>query len=296
MKIVNKFDELVGLMEVYGAPQPGKFTAPAAPAAPVAPTTAGSKAGAAITGIAKPVLGGLKTALLDPNAAAQKMAAARAGGISQFLVAGYNKVKAAYAQARDQQLKDFYNKMDFPAGWPKTGSKFIITDQKNVVWSGAVTSASDIGQKTVLNVEAASGNSTANMLKRQYVIELDKNQRAYFSISKCMVSDMATAANAVQLGNVAIGSFVKNEAESNPNYTIVYDTQKQSFMVGKNKTYSAIIVIDGNTVRAGQAAGTQIKGKDLASGQDVEGAIKSQGKVPYQGKQIDVYYVDANFK
>ena len=298
MMPITKFDELTSLIEAWGS----SYRANVAPATPAAPIGVRSNVAAATTTAGNLAGGAIRQAITNPNAVANKLAAIRAGGISQAITGAIKGVKDAYAQVRNQQLAHYFDKLDFPAGWPKQGSKFTITDTTNAQWLGSVTSAANIGDKLTLQIDVnksngsfSQGNVAAGTGARRYVIELNPKTRAYFSVVSVYVSDSG-ATPAPGTKNVPTSNYTKNERESDPNYVISYDTQSQSFVLNRNKTYSSLIV--ANQGVSNLAVGAPIKGVDFVTQRPIEGTVSGpmRQEKDDKGNMINVYPVNANFK
>jgi hypothetical protein len=214
-------------------------------------------------------------------------------------------LKSAYANIRDQQLRAYYDKLDFPAGWPKKGSKFSIQTTTGETYIGNVANLSNVGGKIVLNIPTSKqgGGFTGNA-PRLYVIEMDPKERAYFSVRKVTVSDLGTnPAGAVRgagttapgARNVPQATYIKNEAESGlaSHFVTKYDTGSQSFIMSLNKTYTCHIPITPTT--QGLEKGAKITGKDLITGKDMTGTVIGPKTLKLQdGTEINVYEVEAN--
>lgn len=304
MMSVDKFEELVALMEAFpsayaptSAPIPTASSGLATPAPGVraTPTAFGSSAGAAAGAVKTGVLNTIGSAFKDPKAFRQ-------GGITGAIANAIKKTRDTYAKIRDQQLKNYFLKLDLPAGPPKVGSMFTV-NATNGTYIGKVTSISPIGGKDTLTIDATkTGGSAvtgAAQPTRRYVVVLDKNNRPYFWPKDVMVSDMqgASAPTAAAPKNAPTTGYVKNEAESNNNYTLKYDTASQSFILGPNKTYFCLM-IQGNYPN-NLTEGTQVKGLEFGTNSPIEGVIK--GKMiaqqdPNTKAAINVYPVEANFK
>lgn len=310
MRITSKlkFDELSILAE---AATPGKsYYAPTAPVAPaVAPVTPGSRVAAAAGAPLKALAGGLGKfvagSLRNPQQMANNIRGARQGGIMPMLASAVDAVKAAYGNIRDKQLKAYYDKLDFPAGWPQKGSKFSIQTTDGKTYIGTVASLSNVGERIVLNVPTSmmGGGYTGNA-PRLYVIEMDPKERAYFSIRRVTVSDLGTNPTGAAAGagttipggrNVPSATYIKNEAESGlaSHFVTHYDTTSQSFIMNLNKTYTCHIAITPTT--QGLEKGAKITGKDIITGKDVTGVIVTPTKIKLDnGTEINVYQVEAN--
>jgi hypothetical protein len=300
-----KFDELAIMAEQGGK----SFYAPTAPVAPeVAPATLRSRVAAAVQTPFKALAGGLGRfaagAIKDPGAMATRVRAYRTGS-STGLGAIIDSLKNAYANIRDKQLKAYYDKLDFPAGWPRKGSKFSIQATTGDTYIGNVDTISTIGDKMILNILATRrGGTVTGNSPRLYVVEMEPKYRAYFSIRKVTVSDLGTNPRGAVAGagttvpkakNVPMQTWIKNEAETGlaSHFVTHYDTASQCFVMMLNKTYTCHIPITP-TIQ-GLEKGAKITGKDLITGKDVTGVVIGPKTLKLQdGIEINVYEVEAN--
>jgi len=308
MKNVTKFDELAALMSEAG-PGGSYWSAPAPANTTAAPTTFSSKLAAGVqapvTAAARGVGKFIKGSVTDPHGMAASIRSARTGGINQLLTAAFDAVKVAYGNIRDQQLLNYYNKLDFPAGPPKKGSKFSIQTTDGKTYIGIVQSASTIGDRQVFTIPTSErGASYTGNAPRMYIVEMDPKTRAYFCIRKVTVSDLGTNPAGAAAGagttvpgakNVSGATYIKNEKESGlaSHFVAKYDTGTQYFVLELNKTYTCNIAI--NTTNQGLAIGSKITGPDLITGRTVAGIVVGTTVIsPSGGTPINVYVVNAN--
>lgn len=308
MKNVTKFDELAALMSEAG-PGGSYYSAPAPVNTTTAPTTFASKlvagAQAPVAAAARGVGNFVKGSLTDPHGMAASIRSARTSGINQLLTSALDAVKDAYSKIRDQQLLNYYNKLDFPAGPPKKGSKFSIQTTDGKTYIGTVQSVSTIGAMQVFTIPTSEkGASFTGSAPRIYTIEMDPKTRAYFCIRKVTVSDLGTnpagaspgAGTTVPGGkNIGASTYVKNEKESGlaSHFVAKYDTGSQSFILELNKTYTCNIAI--TPANQGMAIGSKITGPDLVTGRNVTGIVVGTTVIsPTGGTPINVYVVNAN--
>ena len=250
----------------------------------------GSRVGAAARGVASGIAGTVGSAFTNPRAFRQ-------AGITGTIAGLVKRVRDSYKNVRDQQLKAYFLQLDLPAGPPKQGSRFTITATDGT-YKGVVSSVAPIAGRDTLTIDAAkTGASAATGAARRYEVQLDKNNRPYFWPQAVMVSDLQTAAFTASARTTPGAGYVKNERESNNNYTLRYDTATQSFLLGPNKTYACLMLQGSNPPNLGQ--GTLVKGIDLATGLPIEGLIVGPLRDvtdPNTKANVKVYPVEANFK
>jgi len=305
----TKFSQLVTLLEYTppAAPNNSYQNAPA-PNTGVPPTTFRSKVNAAGQAVGRSIgntiRGGIAQTYKDPRAVRKK-------GALGFIEDTIGSIKKNYSDIRNEQLRHYYDKLDFPAGWPKKGSKFIITDTKNLIWIGMVQSVANINNQLVYTVGTAASQQNSLQIQaqslgqnkqytRKYVIELNPKTRAAMSVVAVWVSDSGKIPNSGKTvtpsaKNQQLRGWVKNKKESDPNYLITYDTQTQSFKLDRRKTYLVYAMFDQGTSLT-LPIGSKLKGKDIATNKDVTGV--TTGALEYRssnGTNIPVYPMEATF-
>jgi hypothetical protein len=311
MMNASKFDEMIAIAEAF----PSATTFPTAPStsalsspattAPSSPTSFGARLGATAGAVGSAIGSTFSNALKDPRAARQ-------AGITGMISNAIKRGKETFAKIRDKQLLEYYNRLDCPDGPPKQGSMFKITATDGI-YVGKVASLSNINGLNVATIDTIKQGGSANQPTRRYVVELDPKTRAYFSPRSVMVSDMAGALPSTTSGaaaaaskaagagtaakNIPTSGFVKNEAESNNNYTLKYDAGSKSFLLGPNKTY-AVLMLQGN-YSSNLQIGAKVKGIDMVTKQPIEGVVSGPVQKiqdPNTKQMINVYPVEANFK
>ena len=222
MKTINKFAQLVEIIEAAGAAPAGSLNTKVGTAA----NTAGG-VGTAVRAVAGGVGNVLKQAITDPSALGARMKAAAEGGAEAAMKSMTDNMKSLYGEQFFKELEAYQLKLNFPVGLPKQGSAVTIESPEGP-YSGVVSTMAtgNRGTEQVITytVEATSESDPIGLNKRVYTIMLYDIKNPYHV--KTVAAEYTQDGQLTKLGDTGA---VDNAS------TLVYDNPNRVFVVGAKK-------------------------------------------------------------
>jgi len=224
MKTINKFAQLVEILEATAAP--GSLAGSLNTKVGTAANTAGG-VGTAVRAAAGGIGNVLKQAITDPSALGARMKATAEGGAEAAMKSMTDNMKSLYGEQFFKELEAYQMNLNFPVGLPKQGSAVTIESAEGP-YSGVVSkmATGNRGNEQVITytVEASSESDPIGLNKRVYTIMLYDIRNPYHV--KTVAAEYTQDGKLTKLGD---SGAVDNAS------TLIYDNPNQVFVVGAKK-------------------------------------------------------------